>query len=321
MRRGRTIRFTPHAAACRSRHARARGDRARRPAPPRSHGCGVRPLDRAVEAADQRVAAKQRADVPAEAAQVRRTIDLPAIVEAERHADEGAIPDERIERAEEANPAIGGGMPALRETARREVGARRAHHLHLLDSALGEERLPGPPHVGRDRASTRSRLRRARGGRPPRRARGAPSAGTPRRALLGGPLWRVDAPPRRVRQRALGHVIELAARPAPADHDLAAGLQHLERHLRARGVPRQPLQSSGSTRLWSARSSAATGPRSRTSSSTFSTTPAGSRRSRSACDHHGASIASSARYHANASAGRRQRSFAKCSKAWPGRCR
>ena len=134
-------------------------------------------------------------------------------------------------------------MPALREAARREVGARRAHHLHLLDSALGEERLRDPRTSGgiEHRPGRASGAREEAGRLDALEERPAPERLD---ALLGGPLWRVDAPPRRVRQRALGHVIELAARPAPADHDLAAGLQHLERHLRGarRASPAAPVE-------------------------------------------------------------------------------
>ena len=161
----------------------------------------------------QRVAAKQQADVPAEAAQVRQTIDLPAVVEANATRTRA-----RSQMSGSSGPrrrTLPSGAGCLRSAKPRGARrCRRAHHLHLLDSALGEERLRDPRTPGGIEHRPGSRLRRARGGRRPRRARAAPSAGTPRRAprrsaVAGG---RAAAP--RVRQRALGrHAACRAARP------------------------------------------------------------------------------------------------------------
>ena len=199
--------------------------------------------DGALEAAHQRVAAKERADVPAEAPQVRRPVDLPAVIEAERRADEGAIPDERVERSEEPDPSVGRGMPAGREAARREIRARRARHLHLLHGALGEKRLGDrrTPRGVEHRPGRASGAGEEPGGLDALEERPAPEDLD---ALLDGPAGRVDSPPCRIRQRALRHVVQLAALAAPADHDLAARLQHLEGHLRGarRASPAAPVE-------------------------------------------------------------------------------
>ena len=198
----------------------------------------------AVEAAHQRVAAEERADVPAEAAQGSGAIDLPAVVEAEGRANEGAIPDERIERAEQPDPARPGpGASAPRSRAARgrcasipvtrtsstAPSARRASGIPARRAGWSIDQVAPPARERSPAASTRSRSAQRW------------KASTRSSAVRGR---RMDAPARRDRQRPLRHVVQLAARSAPAHHDLAPRLQHLERHLRGarRAPPAAPVE-------------------------------------------------------------------------------
>ena len=191
-------------------------------------------VDFRVDAAGERVAMEQRADVPAPLPLVRRFVDLPDVLESKCGLHELAIPHERIERPEDPDAAVVADFARCQKLWSCEIATRRSLDRHLDELAAGDHfvRHRREPDFPEHRP-----VRAARPGEEPRRKRSL--------SKRPSPEVRRDFRRRRWPQRTLWDVVDLRARvSASRDHDVASRPEHLQRHRRRlrRAFPPTPVE-------------------------------------------------------------------------------